>query len=396
MLVLLLLHINKLARDICNAIFGNFFEPSKDIVLITGGSGGLGKQLIQKFYDCKTKGIISLDIALPPPEDQLEGVKYYKCDVSDPKQVTDIYKTIKQEVGDVSILINNAAITIGKNLVDLQIDEIEKIIGVNLVSSFYTIKAILPDMLANKRGYIVTVGSVLGYMSPAKLSAYGASKSGLVALHESLTYELGSPSLNRTGVKTLLVCPGQLQTNMFGSINTPSRLLAPELEPTYVADNLIGAIELGRRGEIKLPFYGNFLPVFRAVPWPIVELVREVSGIDKSMQGFKNTAKLLTKRASSLISLKSSLITLNGGSTIGSCLDDSREPGSGPGSGSVSGSVNGSVSRPLSRPLSGTGVMNTGISPNLNLAHDSVPLCSCPIRTCSAAPSETSSSPATN
>lgn len=187
MLVLLLLHLNKLLRDVSQAVFGNFFEALKDIVLITGGSGGLGKELIQLFCDRKTRGIVSVDIELPCSEDRVPGVYYYKCDVSDVDQLESLYETVKTDIGQVTILINNAGITIGKSLVDLQIEEIQRIISVNLLASFYTTKTFLPDMLENKRGYIVTVGSVLGYMSPAKLSAYGASKSGLVALHESLT-----------------------------------------------------------------------------------------------------------------------------------------------------------------------------------------------------------------
>lgn len=308
MLVLLLLHVNKLARDILEAVLGNFYEPLKDVVMITGGSGGLGTEFVKAFSNRNTRAIVSVDINLPPDQDRIDGVHYYQCDVSDFQQVVDLQAKVQAEVGTVSILINNAAITIGKTLVDLLIEEIERVISINLLASFYTIKTFLPAMLQQKRGYIITVSSVLGYMSPAKLSAYGASKSGLMALHESLTYELGSPSLNSTGVKTLLLCPGQLQTNMFASIASPSKVFAPELDPNYVANRLVKALELGRRGEINLPFYGNFLPLFRAVPWPIVELVREVSGIDKSMKGFRNTARLLTKKASSLLTLHGSAL----------------------------------------------------------------------------------------
>ena len=204
-----------------------------------------------------------------------------------------------------TILINNAGITTGKTLLDLSYDEIERTIQINLMSSFYTIKTFLPDMLLMQRGYIVTIASVLGYMSPARLSAYGASKSGLIALHESLTYELGPPSINPKGIKTLLICPGQLKTGMFDGVKTPSSILAPELDPKYVADNVISAIELGRRGEIKIPFYGNFLPIFRAVPWPIVEAARYYSGIDKSMQTFKNTVLTISRVASKANSIKS-------------------------------------------------------------------------------------------
>ncbi|KAK6458384.1 uncharacterized protein RJT20DRAFT_31327 [Scheffersomyces xylosifermentans] len=300
-LVILFYQINKQIRRISNALVGIYFEPQIDVVLITGGSAGLGKELVKKFASTRAK-VVVLDVYQPIADDLIAGVNYYKCDVSDRKQVLTTQAQIKKEIGIVTVLINNAGITTGKTLVDLSYKEIEKTIQINLMSSFYTIKAFLPDMLQLQRGYIVTIASVLGYMSPARLSAYGASKSGLIALHESLTYELGPPSINPSGVKTLLICPGQLKTTMFTGVKTPSSLMAPELDPRYVASSVLTAVELGRRGEIKIPFYGNFMPLFRAFPWPVVELVRVMSGMDRSMNTFKTTLSKVASKASSLSS----------------------------------------------------------------------------------------------
>lgn len=164
-------------------------------------------------------------------------------------------------------------------------------------------------MLDQKRGYIVTIGSTLGYMSPARLSAYGASKSGLIALHESLTYELGSPTLNTTGVKTLLICPGQLKTHMFNGVRTPSTLLAPELEPKIVAKQVLKAVTYGCRGEIKMPYYGNFLPLFRSVPWPVVAVLRYITGIDSGMKKFVGKAKDITAQSTAIIAETTSAVS---------------------------------------------------------------------------------------
>lgn len=275
-------------RKISNAIIGHSFDPLKDIVLITGGSSGLGKELASLFSS-KGADVVVLDIILPDTQYQVPHVHYYQCDVSKRDQIYSCYKLIKKDIGGkVTVLINNAAITSDQSLLDLSFDDIEKTIEVNLMSSFYTIKCFLPDMIKIKRGYIVTIASVLGYMSPARLSAYGVSKSGLIALHELLTYELGPPSLNLNGIKTLLVCPGQLKSGLFENVKTPSSFLAPELDSKYVAKNILKALELGRRGEIKLPAYSKFIPIFRAFPWPIVEFVRNISGIDRSINTIKS------------------------------------------------------------------------------------------------------------
>lgn len=291
--------LNHRLRVISNIIVGNIFEPLLDLVLVTGGASGLGKEIVLQLAHKGSKTVV-LDVKIPPEQEKFANTTYYVCDVGDRQQILECQKLIQRDVGTVTVLINNAGITTGKAVLDLTYEEIEKTIQINLMSSFYTIKAFLPDMITLKRGYIVTIASVLGYMSPARLSAYGASKSGLIALHESLTYELGPPSLNPHGVKTLLVCPGQLKTKMFGSVDTPSTMLAPELDPRFVASYVVNAIEQGRRGEIKLPMYGKFIPIFRAFPWPIVEIARKVSGMDRSMASFKEKLSNLASSVSSI------------------------------------------------------------------------------------------------
>ncbi|ODQ82425.1 hypothetical protein BABINDRAFT_159020 [Babjeviella inositovora NRRL Y-12698] len=320
LLTVLFYYLNKQYREIADNLIGTYYEPHRDIVLVTGGSGGLGREIVSKFSAAEGSRVVVLDINVPLQADKIPGVYYYKCDVSNRREVLKVSSVVKKEVGIVSILINNAGITFGKTLVDLSFDEIESTIQINLLSSFYTIKAFLPNMLEHKRGYIVTVASALGYMSPARLSAYGASKSGLIALHESLTYELGPPSVSPKGVKMLLICPGQLQTRMFEGVHTPSTSLAPELKPEYVAKTIFNAVELGRRGEIRIPFYANILPIFRAAPWPVVEVTRRLSGIDRSMTEFVGRAKSLKDNLSlsSKRSSNNSKESLNSNSEAGS------------------------------------------------------------------------------
>lgn len=300
-LLIRLIHwLNYVFRQLSDLIIGTVLEPKFDVALVTGGCSGLGKEFVLQLVNKKVK-VVVLDIVIPLEEDKISGVTYFKCDVSKRELVLEVQKEVELSTGTVTILINNAAIATGKPLLDLSFQEIERTIQTNLMSSFYTIKAYLPSMILMERGYIVTIASVLGYMSPARLSAYGASKSGLIALHESLTYELGSPTFISNGIKTLLVCPGQISTTMFKGVRTPTQIFAPELDPKFVASYVVLAIEQGRRGEIKLPFYGKFLPLFRAFPWPIVALARKLSGIDESMANFKAKVSRVASSVSSII-----------------------------------------------------------------------------------------------
>lgn len=294
--------LNRVVLNLSNVLVGMTFEPDRDVVLITGGSGGLGRELAFLFHEAGTR-VAVFDVVVPDEysPNYVEGVDYFLCDVSNKDSIGAKAREVEDTIGPVTILINNAGITTGETLLQLTYAQIEKTMAVNLLSSFYTIKTFLPRMLEMKRGYIVTVASTLGYMSPARLSVYGASKSGLIALHESLTYELGPPSFNRSGVKTLLICPGQLKTSLFEGVKTPHSLLAPELEPRYVAKQVLKAVKLGKRGEIKMPFYGNLLPMFRSVPWPIVQFARYFSGIDQSMLGFAEKVQSAKESSTNLI-----------------------------------------------------------------------------------------------
>lgn len=301
-LIDLFYRLNRTLLDLSNVLVGMTFQPDRDVVLITGGSGGLGRELARLFIEAGAR-VIVFDVVVTDVENEqfVDGVHYFFCDVSDKDAIEIKAIEVIDTIGPVTILINNAGITTGQTLLQLTYAQIEKTMAVNLLSSFYTIKTFLPRMLEMKRGYIVTVASTLGYMSPARLSAYGASKSGLIALHESLTYELGPPTFNTSGVKTLLICPGQLKTSLFEGVKTPHSLLAPELEPIYVAKQVFKAIKLGKRGEIRMPFYGNLLPIFRSVPWPIVQFARYFSGIDQSMLGFAEKVQSAKDSSTSLL-----------------------------------------------------------------------------------------------
>lgn len=313
-LLCLLYRLNRGLLDVSELLVGLTFDPRRDVVLITGGSGGLGKELAEKFVGAGAQ-VVVFDVVVPAQGSQqfVAGVHYFLCDVSCVRSIEASAKEVEEVVGKVTVLINNAGIATGETVLQLTYAQIEKTLAVNLLSSFYTIKTFLPAMLDMKRGYIVTIASTLGYMSPARLSAYGASKSGLIALHESLTYELGPPTLNTTGVKTLLICPGQLKTSLFESVQTPHSLLAPELDPKYVAKEVYKAVKLGKRGEIRMPFYGNILPMFRSAPWPLVQLARHFSGIDRGMLKFTNEKLRQVKDVSSVL-------TLNTASKLGSVI----------------------------------------------------------------------------
>lgn len=260
-------------------LLGHTYVPEIDIALVTGGASGLGKEIVHHLTLLGGR-VVVVDIVKVPAANRVPGVCYYQCDVTHYASLVKCQKYVEKKVGNPTVLINNAAVAIPQSILETSVDQINRTVAVNLILCFYTVKVFLPAMVRLKRGYIVTVSSVLAFLSPANLAAYGAAKSGLLGLHESLTFELTQP-LRNSGIKTLLLCPGQLTTALFQEITNPLPILAPLLEPDFVARLLVAALRTGKRGDIKLPFYGEFLPLLRILPWPVVEAARRYAGIDR-------------------------------------------------------------------------------------------------------------------
>ncbi|KAK9454292.1 hypothetical protein V1511DRAFT_489237 [Dipodascopsis uninucleata] len=270
----ILVIIYQIVRYISSLSGRTRFDPQKDVVVITGGSSGLG-YVITLLLSIRSSKIAVLDVK--DPEVKIPNVNYYICDVGDNRQVIATFTEIARELGPVTILINNAAISKRGSLIDMSVEDIDKTIHVNLLSHFYTTKAVLPCMIEMNRGYIVSISSSLGFQGPIEYAAYAASKSALLSLHESLTYEL----VDYSGIQTLIVIPGQMKTSMFQDIVPPLQFFAPVVDPRDLAKQIIDSLELGRSGKLALPLYVNFMPIIRVLPPYMIKIFRSLSGMDK-------------------------------------------------------------------------------------------------------------------
>jgi short-subunit dehydrogenase len=166
---------------------------------------------------------------------------------------------------------------------------------VNTLSHFTTLRTFVPYMLKEGRGTIVTVSSVLGHLGAANLGAYTASKAALLALHHSLRAELAQRP-DAKEIKTILVQPGQMGTNMFAGVQTPSNFLAPIVTPAEIAKDIIRLIEKGESGEIALPLYSRYIQILGVLPVGVQHLVRRWSGMDKAVGRIDPVKKESEKR----------------------------------------------------------------------------------------------------
>ena len=185
------------------------------------------------------------------------------------------------QLGTPTILINCAAASInGLSLLSLPADSFQRTIQTNLLAAFNTCQAFLPGMLAARGGgTIVTVSSVLGHLTPARLSDYSASKAGLSALHNTLEAELRA-SGDDEKVKMILVEIGQMSTPLFERIKTPNDFFAPVLEPAQVAQDIVSAVDSGRGGVIRLPAFAALVNWYAVLPASLQRIARSLSGVD--------------------------------------------------------------------------------------------------------------------
>ncbi|KAK4043556.1 hypothetical protein C8A01DRAFT_32283 [Parachaetomium inaequale] len=257
-------------------------DLSEEVIVITGGASGLGL-LIAEVYGMRGATVAVLDVE-EMENGEARGVTYYKCDVTDKDQIARVAAEIERDLGTPTILINNAAIVIGKPLLSLTFPEIEKSISTNLLSHFYTLKTFLPAMARSEvGGTVVTVSSVIGTVGAAQLTDYAAAKAGISALHRSLAAELRQ---SHPQIRTVLVTPGQLSTPLFYGVQTPNRFLAPVVEPVDVAKEVIAAIDNGRNAAIGMPLYARWIDWYNVLPVGLQAVARKVAGVDTAMQSF--------------------------------------------------------------------------------------------------------------
>lgn len=250
------------------------------IALVTGGSKGFGWELVQKLA---LKGIKVIIADVGPPGVDLNpknDIVYYPCNVTKHEQVQELHKIIVSNHGIVTLLFNNAGITCVSPLPETSDNDIQRVIDVNYIGAYMVIQTFLPDIMKVGQGYVVNIASVLGIVSPARLTSYCASKGGLIAYHNSLSQHVKRITLGH--VKTLLVCPGKLKTDMFANVETPSKLLAPDVDPAQLANQIIEAIEHNSTRTLNSPYYVNMVPLIKELNWPYSRILKNLSGMDKS------------------------------------------------------------------------------------------------------------------
>ena len=188
-------------------------EATGRVVLITGGSRGIGLATAQRFAALGDRVAVTYNSSPPP-----EGFFAVKCDVTSSADVDDAFKAVEQHYGPVEILVSNAGMTKDMLLLRMSEDDFTEVIDANLTAAYRVAKRAAQGMLKARKGRIIYVSSVVGLLGSAGQANYSASKSGLVGLARSIARELGSRSITAN-----VVAPGPVATDMLAALSDDRR-----------------------------------------------------------------------------------------------------------------------------------------------------------------------------
>ena len=185
-------------------------------IIITGATGGIGNELVKKFVSLKGEVL-----ATGTNEEKLENLKKnypsietIKFDISKHFEIESFIEQASSKLNGLDVLINNAGITLDNLSLRMKSDEWQKVIEINLTSTFFASKYALKKMLKKKFGRIVNISSIVGHTGNIGQANYTASKAGMIAMSKSLAIEYA-----RKNITINCVSPGFIQTNMTDQIN---------------------------------------------------------------------------------------------------------------------------------------------------------------------------------
>ena len=198
--------------------------------VITGACGGIGSVACRTFCE-EGAAVLGVDVAEEAGirlETDLRAAgldfAFYPCDVASSADANAVALVARERFGGLDILLGSAGTILGKPLVETSDEEWDRVISVNLRGAFLAMRALVPLMRA-RRASIINVASGLGLVGAPQMSAYCASKGGLVLLTKAAALELGP------AIRVNVLCPGVIDTDM-------PRALAGSL-PAEVGRNLV-------------------------------------------------------------------------------------------------------------------------------------------------------------
>jgi len=184
-------------------------------ILITGATGGIGKALVKKFVslegDVLATGTKNEKLDLLKKE--FPEINILKFDISEHSKIEEFIENVNSQLTCLDVVVNNAGIALDNLSLRMKDDEWQRVIDVNLTSTFLLCKYAIKKMLKKKYGRIVNITSIVGHTGNIGQANYAASKSGMIGMTKSLAIEYAKKNITLN-----CVSPGFIQSNMTDKI----------------------------------------------------------------------------------------------------------------------------------------------------------------------------------
>ncbi len=210
-----------------------FIDLSGRLVLVTGGSRGIGRGVVERLvgYGAKVaftycSGQAEAESLVQRLSDAGGHVWAFAHDISDAVAGSALVERIESECGEIFALINNAGITQDGLFITSPLSRWDSVLNVNLSGTAYMTHAVLQKMIRNKAGKVVNMASVSGLRASRGQSNYSSAKAGLIAFTRTLSHEVA-----RFGVQVNAVAPGFIDTEMVAAMPEAQRQLLPKQIP---------------------------------------------------------------------------------------------------------------------------------------------------------------------
>ena len=186
-------------------------------IIVTGASGGIGNSIIKKLSETGAN-ILASGTKIEKLEElkkTFKNIKILKFDISQSDKIEEFIENATKDLGgSLDCIVNNAGITQDNLAIRMSLDEWQKVININLTSTFLMSKFAIKKMLKNKSGKIVNITSVVGHTGNLGQANYTASKAGIIAMSKSLAIEYAKKNININ-----CISPGFIKTAMTDKID---------------------------------------------------------------------------------------------------------------------------------------------------------------------------------
>jgi len=187
-----------------------------EVALVTGASRGIGKAIALELAQQGAKVAVNYMGSKEKAEAVVQAIVAaggealaVKADVASVEEVSEMIKLVENELGQISVLVNNAGITRDNLLMRMKEEDWDKVLETNLKGVFNCTKSVIRGMMKQKKGKIINITSVVGLTGNAGQSNYAAAKSGVIGFTKSMALELASRGIQVNGV-----APGFITTDM--------------------------------------------------------------------------------------------------------------------------------------------------------------------------------------